>query len=92
MKAIRCHLKVDEEIDNLRTASRGAAERMRIATKVPTMGREKERLIQEEDDWQEIAIAKGYICSLCGNVIPKSEYESGETECGWCRHQSAKDN
>ena len=56
------------------------------------MGREKDRLIDEEDDWQEIAVKIGAICTRCGNTIPKEEYESGNSECGWCRHQSAKDN
>ena len=62
------------------------------------MGREKDRLIAEEDAWEEIARAKaaegaqGYVCSRCGNVIPKSEFDAGETQCGWCRHITTKDD
>ena len=55
------------------------------------MGTHKDKLIKEEDDWERIAHEKGYLCSVCGNVIPKSEYEADESMCGWCRHQAEKD-
>ena len=50
------------------------------------MGTQKDKEIEEEDRWNEIAREKGYICDRCGNVIPKSEYTVGSKMCGYCRH------
>ena len=60
------------------------------------MGRDKDRLLAEEDAWDGIAHEKGYICSRCGNVIPKSELDTvlqePPWECGLCRHITSKDD
>ena len=56
------------------------------------MGRAKDLLIEEDDRWEWIAAVNGYKCTTCGFTIPKSEYVAGESECGWCRHEAAKND
>lgn len=56
------------------------------------MGSEKDKQIKADDDWDKIARAKGYICSVCGEVIPKSEYDASSSLCGRCRHIGSKDD
>lgn len=55
------------------------------------MGREKERQIKAEDNWQQHSGAK---CAVCGSTVPLSEkdtyFETGM--CGWCRHMAEKDD
>ena len=47
-----------------------------------------------EAGWKHVAESKGYTCIRCGNI---PEYDERETYfetklCGWCLHQSRKDD
>ena len=56
------------------------------------MGTQKDREIEEQDDWDRIAREKGYICDMCGSVILKEEYDASSNLCGACRHMTNKDD
>ena len=57
------------------------------------MGREKEAIIEREDNWMMKARSQGLRCSVCSGTISFDEREVFfETQkCGWCAHQAVKD-
>ena len=58
------------------------------------MGQAKEAAIVADEDWESLAEAKGWVCSVCSSVPPKSErdifFNTGI--CGWCAHTASKDD
>lgn len=55
---------------------------------------DKDGLEEAAESWKAAAQMNDYRCSRCGEIPPYSEredyFESGM--CGWCLHQSLKDD
>lgn len=56
------------------------------------MGREKDRLLQAEDDWLQLARHKGYICKSCQLSPPYCDRETffRTGMCGYCDNMEKK--
>jgi len=57
------------------------------------MGTEKDREIEKEDSWNTIASMKGFVCSVCGEVLEKNTFRVNEQPyiCSNCRNAVQKD-
>lgn len=48
------------------------------------MGREKDRLIEKEENWDRVASSSGFRCDGCGRVLTKDEYDMYTRSCSGC--------